>query len=136
MLTDAAAVTTAASNDPRMVVAVAPGGPAQAGDRDGFARDVFSAIPNLKDVRIVSSEPLRMGMQQGHQIMATGKDNATGTDVTIVQWLRFGNGAYMQMVGVAPTDSMAAGLYALPRSARRHRSALAICARCEIELHQ
>jgi hypothetical protein len=37
--------------------------------------------------------------------MATGKDNASGTDVTIVQWLRFGNGAYMQMVGVAPTDA-------------------------------
>jgi len=105
MLTDAPAATTAASNDPRIVVAVAPGGPAQAGDRDGFARDVFSAIPNLKDVRLVSSEPLRMGMQQGHQIMATGKDNTSGTDVTIVQWLRFGNGAYMQMVGVAPTDA-------------------------------
>jgi hypothetical protein len=56
-------------------------------------------------VRLVSSEPLRMGMQQGHQIMATGKDNTSGTDVTIVQWLRFGNGAYMQMVGVAPTDT-------------------------------
>jgi hypothetical protein len=105
MLTDAPAATTAASDDPRMVIAISGGGPAQAGDRDGFAREVFSAIPNLKDVRLVSSEPLRMGMQQGHQIMATGKDNTSGTDVTIVQWLRFGNGAYMQMVGVAPTDA-------------------------------
>jgi hypothetical protein len=105
MLTDAAAATTEPTNDPHMVIAVAPGGPAQAVDRDGFARDVFATIPNIKEVRLVSSEPLRMGMQQGHQIMATGKDNASGTDVTIVQWLRFGNGAYMQMVGVAPTDA-------------------------------
>jgi hypothetical protein len=105
MLTDATPEATGPTVDPHMVIAIAPGGPAQATDRDEFAREVFSTIPNLKEVRINSSEPLRMGQQQGHQIMAVGKDNASGTDVTIVQWLRFGSGAYMHMIGVAPTGA-------------------------------
>lgn len=104
MLTDAPVEPpTEARADPHMMVAIAPGGPAQAGDRAAFAREALGSVPNLKEVRIASSEPLRMGGQQGHQIMANGKDNATGVEVTIVQWLRFGAGGYMQMVAVAPT---------------------------------
>jgi hypothetical protein len=103
MLTDAAPQATGPGVDTHMVIAIAPGGPAQAGDRDDFARDLLSTIPNVKEVRVNSSEPLRMGQQQGHQIMAVGKDNASGADVTIVQWLRFGSGGYMHMIGVAPT---------------------------------
>jgi hypothetical protein len=105
MLTDAAPDVNGPTADPHLVVAIAPGGPAQAGDRETFARDVFSTIPNLKDVRIISAEPLRFGPQQGHQIMAEGKDSATGTDITIVQWLRFGGGAYLHLIGVAPTGA-------------------------------
>jgi hypothetical protein len=103
MLTDAAPEATGPTIDPHMVIAIAPGGPSQTVDRETFARDVFSTIPNLKDVRITSAEPLRIGGQQGHQIMAQGKDNASGAEVNIVQWLRFGGGAYMQLIGVAPT---------------------------------
>jgi len=105
MLTDAPPEATGPTSDPHIVVAIAPGGPSQAADREAFARDVFSTIPNLKDVRIMSAEPLRIGGQQGHQIMAQGKDNATGGEVTIVQWLRFGGGAYMQLIGVAPKEA-------------------------------
>jgi hypothetical protein len=105
MLTDAAAEATGPSNDPQIVVAVAPGGPAQAADRDNFARDAFRTIPNLKDVRIVSFEPLRIGGLPGHQIMAQAKENATGADVTVVQWLRFGTGGTMHLIAVARTDA-------------------------------
>jgi hypothetical protein len=65
---------------------------------------VFAGIPNLKDVRITSSEPLRINGQQGHQIMARGKDASTGTEITIVQWLQFGSGAYLHLVGVTRTE--------------------------------
>lgn len=102
MLNDAAPGTPAAFVDTHIVIAIAPGGPTLPADREPFARDVFAAIPNIGDVRFVSSEPLRIGNQQGHQIMARAKD-AMGADVTVVQWLRFGGGAYMQMVGTAPT---------------------------------
>ncbi len=91
--------------EPHIFVAVAPGGPAQAGERENFARDVFAAVPNLKDVRIATSEPLRMGGQQGHQIFANAKDPATAAALTAVQWLRFGGGGYLQMVGVARAEA-------------------------------
>ena len=104
MLTDAAADFTGPSSDPQIIVAVAPGGPAQAGDRETFAREAFGGIPNLKDVHIVSAEPLRIGGLPGHQIMAQGKENASGVDVSIVQWLRFGTGGYMHLIAVARTD--------------------------------
>ena len=94
----------AARVDPHIFVAVAPGGPAQAGERDNFARDVFAAVPNLKESRITSAESLRMAGQQGHQIFANAKDPATGTALMVVQWLRFGGGGYLQMVGVARAD--------------------------------
>ena len=105
MLTDAAADAPAPDLAAHLVVAIAPGGPAQPADRDTFARDVFATVPNLKDVRLTSAEPLRIGGHQGHQIMAAGKDSRTGGDINIVQWLRFGGGAYMHMIGVARTDA-------------------------------
>jgi hypothetical protein len=55
---------------------------------------------------------LRLGGQQAHQIMALGKDHASGTDITIVQWVVFGGGAYLHLIGVAPTASW---LAAYPR---------------------
>jgi hypothetical protein len=88
-----------------ILVAIAPGGPAQSSERDAFARDLFATIPNLKDVRIENAEPLRIGGQQGHQILANGRDAASGATLTVAQWLRFGGGAYMQMVGIARSDA-------------------------------
>jgi hypothetical protein len=90
--------------EPHMFVAIAPGSPAQAGERDNFARDVFAAVPNLKEARITNSEPLRMAGQQGHQIFANAKDPATGAALMVVQWLRFGGSGYLQMVGVARAE--------------------------------
>ena len=91
--------------EPHIFVAVAAGGPAQAGERENFARDVFAAVPNLKDARITASESLRIGGQQGHQIFANAKDPATAAALMVVQWLRFGGGAYLQLVGVARADA-------------------------------
>ena len=90
--------------EPHIFVAISPGAPMQTADRDAFARDVFATVPNLKDIRITTSEPLRIGGQQGHQILAEARD-PTGTNVlTVVQWLRFGGSAYLQMIGIARAD--------------------------------
>jgi len=89
---------------PHIFVAVAPGGPAQLGDRDAFARDIFAAVPNMRDVRLTSSEPMRIVGQPGHQLMAEAKDLSGATNLTVVQWLRFGGGGYLQLVGVATSD--------------------------------
>ena len=77
----------------------------EAGARDDFAREIFRGIPNIKDVHITASESLRIGGQQGHEIMASAKDPATGADLSLVQWLRFGGGAYLHLAGMAPTPA-------------------------------
>jgi hypothetical protein len=105
MLTDAAPDAAVKETAPHLIVAVLPGEPTGAGDRNDLAREIFRGIPNLKDVHITNAESLRIGGQQGHEIMATAKDAASGTDLTVVQWLRFGGGAYLQLVGIAPTSA-------------------------------
>jgi hypothetical protein len=88
-----------------MLVTVGPGGPAQTAERDTFARDAFATVPNLRDVRITTSEPLRIGGQAGHQILADAKDPTGTTPLTVVQWLRFGGGVYLQMIGTARVEA-------------------------------
>lgn len=103
VLTDPPPGSEADSPEPHIFVGVMPGEAAEAGDRDDIARQIFRTIPGLVDVRITGAEQIRIGGQQGHEIMASAKDPAHGTDISLVQWLRFGGGAYLHIVGVAPT---------------------------------
>jgi hypothetical protein len=103
LLSDAAADAAGNRVEPHMIVSVLPGAEAQPGDRDDIARQIFRGIPNLKDVHVTAAEQLRINGQQGHEIMATAKDPSTSADLTLVQWLRFGGGAYLHLVGLAPT---------------------------------
>ncbi len=89
----------------QILVSVAPGGPAEARNRDEFARDVFATIPNVRDVRITSSEGLRIAGQPIHEIMAQARDPGGSMSLKVVQWLRFGGGGYLQLVGIAPADA-------------------------------
>jgi hypothetical protein len=90
---------------PHMLITVGPGGPPQTAERDAFARDVFGTVPNLRDVRITSSETLRLSGQTGHQILAEAKDPTGSTALTVMQWLRFGGGVYVQMIAAARTEA-------------------------------
>jgi hypothetical protein len=105
LLTDVAADAASHAIEPHIIVAVLPGAPPDAGDRDDIARQIFRGIPNLKEVRIAGSQLLRIGGQPLHEIMANAKDPATGADLSLVQWLRFGAGAYLHVVGIAPTPA-------------------------------
>ena len=89
----------------RLLVAAVPGGPTEPDDRANFARLSFNEIAGIRDVRITMSEPLRMGGQAGYQTMAEAKDARSGADVMVVQWLRFGSGGFLQMIGVARADN-------------------------------
>ena len=94
-----------ALDQPQLIIAAAGGGPQQTGDRDQFARNALSGLPPMKEVRIASSESMRIGGQAGHEIRALGKDAQTGAEIEIVQWLRFGTGAYLRILGLAPKES-------------------------------
>jgi len=102
--------TAASDKGPRarMLIAAVPGGPADLDDHGNFARLSFNEIGGIRDVHITVSEPLRIGGQSGYQIMAEAKDARSGADVMVVQWLRFGSGGFLQMVGMAPANSWTA----------------------------
>jgi hypothetical protein len=87
----------------RFLIAALPGGPNEVKDHDNFARVTFDQIGGITDVRVQDAEPLRIGGQSGYETLAKAKD-AQGADIMVVQWLRFGTGGYMQMIGVAHAD--------------------------------
>ena len=94
--------------DARMLIAAVPGGPPEADQRAEFARLMFNEIGGIRQVRIMMSEPLRISGQSGFQTMAEAQDVRTGTDVRVIQWLRFGGGGYLQMVGIGSADGWTA----------------------------
>jgi len=98
--------------DARFLVAALPGGPTETKDDDTFARVTFDQIGGITNVRIQDAEPLRIGNQSGYETLAKAKD-AQGTDLMVVQWLRFGTGGYMQMIGIAHADQWPAMLMRL-----------------------
>jgi hypothetical protein len=104
-LTDGPKDVLEPGEQPLMVVAAAPGGPAESAQRDNFARTMFSSTGSFKEVRIVSTDLLRLNAMQTHQILAEGKDARSGADIKMVQWVRFGNGAFLRFLGVSTSDT-------------------------------
>jgi hypothetical protein len=105
---DGSAILTEGPNDavdaveqPFMVISIAPGETPKAEERDKFARRIFGGAPGLKDIKITRAEPLRIGNMQGYEIVADAKDKSTDTEVTAVQWLRFGGNGYLQIFALA-----------------------------------
>lgn len=88
----------------RLLIAALPGGPTEPDDRASFARVAFDSIVGITDVHIQMAEPLRIGNQQGFQTVAHAKDVKTGSDIMVAQWLRFGGGAFMQLIGISRPD--------------------------------
>ena len=101
---ETSAAAPAATQHAHFLIAAMEGGPTETQNRDEFAQVTFSQINGLKDVQIQDAEPLRIGGQTGYETLATAKDGKTDSDVRVVQWLRFGSGSYMQMIGVSPAD--------------------------------
>jgi hypothetical protein len=89
---------------PHLFIGVFPGGPKEPDDRAEFARVTFSQIVGLENVKISISEPLRINNQPGYQTVAQAKDAHTGVTIMVAQWLRFGGGAFMQMIAMAQAD--------------------------------
>jgi hypothetical protein len=89
----------------RLFIAAMPGGPAEPGDRSTFARTTFERIIGIKDVQVEDAESLRIGSQPGFETLAKAKDAQSDADVKVVQWLRFGTGGFLQMVGIVQADA-------------------------------
>jgi hypothetical protein len=94
-----------AAPNARFLIAAVPGGPNESEDRANFARVAFGQIVGIKDVQVQDAEPLRIGNVSGFQILAKAKDAQSDADVMVVQWLRFGGGGFMQMIGIARAEA-------------------------------
>jgi hypothetical protein len=105
-LTDGPKDAPEVAEQPVFIVSIGQGGPEQAEERANFARNLFTGLADFKDIRIVSGDMLRLGggSMPTHELQAEAKDAKTDTPMKIVQWVRFGPGAFVRMIGVARAD--------------------------------
>ena len=103
ILTSGPSDATIASQQPFFMIQLAAGAPAPA-ERESFARRLLAATAGFDQLRVVASEPMHFGAQQGHEMIAEGKDTKNGVELSFVQWLRFGASGYMRMIGIARRD--------------------------------
>jgi hypothetical protein len=96
-----------AVGQPHLIAAVNAGGPDQPGDRATFAQRLLTATPGFVDMRLTGSEPMRIGGRPGHEVRAEARDPVSGAEVQMIQWLRFGSGGFMRIVGFATKDRWA-----------------------------
>jgi len=107
LLTDGTGEPQDIAQQPLILIAAGPGTAPEAGDRDRFARGLLSETPGIKEVRLVRAEPLRIGGQQGYEIIAEAKEVKTSTNVMVAQWIRFGGSGHLRILGMARKDGWA-----------------------------
>lgn len=87
---------------PYMLISIGTGAPTGPDDRARFARDVLANAP-LRELSVTSVEAMRLNGLTAIEIRATAK-NLRGDPVKLVQWIRFGAGGYMRIIGVVVPD--------------------------------
>lgn len=85
-----------------VVVSVGAGAPETPDERVKFAREVLSTAP-LRAINVTNAEPMRIGGMQGNEIRGQAR-GLNGEPVKLVQWMRFGSGGFLRVVGVGPGD--------------------------------
>jgi hypothetical protein len=106
ILTDGPKDTLEPSEQPVLIVSIGRGSPEEATAREIFARNLFAGVGNFKELRIIGTEMLRLGGGlQTHQLFAEARDVKTEAPIKLVQWVRFGSGAYVRFVGIARSDN-------------------------------
>jgi hypothetical protein len=85
-----------------VVVTIGQGAPDTPDDRGKFARELLSSAP-LRAVNITGAEPMRIGGMQGNEIRAQAQ-GLNGEPVNLVQWVRFGSGGFLRVIGVGRPD--------------------------------
>ena len=85
-----------------VVVSIGAGAPETPDERAKFARELLSAAP-LRGVNITAAEPMRIVGMQGNEIRAQAQ-GLGGEPVNLVQWVRFGSGGFLRVIGVGRPD--------------------------------
>jgi hypothetical protein len=93
-----------ATGQPHMLVGIAPTDAAQPDARERLAHAAFGSVPGFVDRHVTNSEMLRIDGQPVHEIRAEARDAVTGAPMILVQWLRFGQSAFVHILGVTTKD--------------------------------
>jgi hypothetical protein len=98
--------TPTPADQPMFAVMIGQGGPEQTAERSSFARNLFTGLGDVKDVQIISGDMLRLGggSLATHELQAEAKEAFTNTPMKLVQWVRFGPGIFIRMIGIARAD--------------------------------
>ncbi len=105
LLTDGPNDAIELDQQPLFMINLGPSAPEQPEERNSLARRIMATTPGVKDMHIERAEPLRIGGLPGEEMIVQAKDARTGTDVTVVQWLRFGSGGSMRLLGITRRDA-------------------------------
>jgi hypothetical protein len=90
------------SKQPYMIVSIGSGAPDERDDRGKFARELLASAP-LRDLSVTLAEPMRIAGLPGFEIRAQAQ-GPDGAPVLLVQWVRFGSGGFLRIVGVGRKD--------------------------------
>jgi hypothetical protein len=104
--------TTGFEPAPFMIVGIVGATPPEPDNRARFAQQAATQIPGVRDARITMAEPIRIDGMPAYETRIDGVSGKDNTSVTVVQWLRFGSGSTLRIVGSAPRDQWSA---AFPR---------------------
>jgi hypothetical protein len=107
ILTDGPRDDMRAVDQPHIVIGIAPSIAGQSSDRERLAHAAFNGLAGFAERRITTSEMLRLDGQPVHEIRAEARDATSGAPVSVVQWLRFGQNAYLHIVAVTKRDNWA-----------------------------
>jgi hypothetical protein len=104
--------TTGFEPAPFMIIGVIGAPPPEPDNRARFAQQAATQIPGVREARLTMAEPIRIDGMPAYETRVDGVSGKDNTSVTVVQWLRFGSGSTLRIVGSAPRDQWSA---AFPR---------------------
>lgn len=87
---------------PFIIIGLIGSAPQNPDDRARFAQEAAQQIPGLRDVRVTMSEPVRISGTPGFETRLDGVSGKDKTEVTVVQWIRFGGGTSLRIIASAP----------------------------------
>jgi len=103
ILTSGPSDATIATSQPFFMIGLAASAPAPA-EWESFARRRVATIGGLDQFHVLQVTQIRFGPDFGQEIVAEGKDPKNGVELSLVQWMHFRAGGYMEMVGIARRD--------------------------------
>jgi len=89
--------------NPYMIVSIGRGGPENPDDRARLARELLTSAP-LRDIAVTLAEPIRIDGRPGYEVRATAM-GFDGQPLALVQWLRFGGGGFLRVIGAVHKDN-------------------------------